>query len=82
MHIKENLINFLYDKNYFISIYDNFIHVFNYQELVSLTNNLIVLKMNDFTLNIGGENLFIIKMLPNEILIKGKINKVGINYEK
>ena len=74
MHIKDTLVNFLYDKEYFISIYDNFIHVFNYKEL-------IILKLDKFKLEIKGEDLFITKMMPNEILIRGVIKNVGINYE-
>lgn len=81
MHIKDTLINFLYDKEYFISIYDTYIHVFNYKDLVSLTSKIIILKMNKFILEIKGEDLFITKMMPNEILIKGKIKNVGITYE-
>ena len=81
MHIKDNLINFLYDKNYFINIYDEYIHVFNYQELVSLSSEKIVLKLEEFKLNIMGSELFITKMLPNEILIKGKVIKVEFSYE-
>ena len=48
MHIKDTLVNFLYDKEYFISIYDNFIHVFNYKELISLTSKLVILKLDKF----------------------------------
>lgn len=81
MHMKENLINFLYDKEYFINIYDGFIHVFNYKELISLNNKKIILKMEKFILTISGEYLFITKMMPNEILIKGDIKNVGKNYE-
>ena len=81
MHIKENLINFLYDKNYFISIYDNYIYVFNYTELEVLTNNKIVLKLPSFKLEITGSDLIITKMLKNELLIKGTLVKVGFNYE-
>ena len=81
MHMKDNLINFLYDKNYFINIYDEYIHVFNYQELVSLSTEKIVLKLEEFKLNIMGSELFITKMLPNEILIKGKVSKVEFSYE-
>ena len=80
MHIKDTLINFLYDKKYFISIYDDFIHVFNYKELISLTSKLIILKMDKFNLEIKGDNLFINKMFTNEILIKGTIKNVGISY--
>lgn len=81
MHIKDTLVNFLYDKEYFISIYDNFIHVFNYKELISLTSKLVILKLDKFKLEIKGEDLFITKMISNEILIRGVIKNVGINYE-
>ena len=81
MHIKENLINFLYDKNYFINIYDEYIHIFNYRELISLSSKKIIVKMESFKININGTDLFITKMLPNEILIKGNIVKVEFSYE-
>ena len=81
MHIKDTLVNFLNDKEYFISIYNNFIHVFNYKELISLTSKLVILKLDKFKLEIKGEDLFITKMMPNEILIRGVIKNVGINYE-
>lgn len=81
MHMKDSLINFLYDKKYFINIYDEYIHVFNYEELISLSSKKIELKFNNFKLVIDGENLFINKMFPNEMLIKGTINKVGFIYE-
>lgn len=81
MHIKDTLVNFLYDKEYFISIYDNFIHVFNYKELISLTSKLVILKLDKFKLEIKGKDLFITKMMSNEILIRGVIKNVGINYE-
>ena len=81
MHIKDTLVNFLYDKEYFMSIYNNFIHVFNYKELISLTSKLVILKLDKFKLEIKGEDLFITKMMSNEILIRGVIKNVGINYE-
>lgn len=80
MHMKDSLINFLYDKKYFINIYDEYIHVFNYEELISLSSKKIELKFSNFKLVIDGENLFINKMFPNEMLIKGTINKVGFVY--
>lgn len=81
MHIKDNLINFLYDKKYFINIYDNYIYVFNYEKLITLTSVLIILKLDNFNIEIKGNNLVITKMMPSEILIKGKIKNVGFNYE-
>lgn len=81
MHMKENLINFLYDKSYFINIYEEYIHVFNYIELISLSSKKIELKFTQFRLIIDGNNLFINKMCANELLIKGQITKVGFFYE-
>ena len=81
MHMKDSLINFLYDKKYFINIYDECIHVFNYEELISLSSNKIELKFSNFKLVIDGDNLFINKMFPNELLIKGIIKNVGFIYE-
>lgn len=81
MHIKDNLINFLYDKKYFVNIYDNYIYVFNYEKLLTLTSVLIILKLDNFNIEIKGTNLVITKMMPKEILIKGKIKNVGFNYE-
>lgn len=81
MHMKDSLINFLYDKKYFINIYDEYIHVFNYEELISLSSNKIELKFSNFKLVIDGDNLFINKMFPNELLIKGIIKNVGFIYE-
>ena len=81
MHMKDSLINFLYDKNYFINVYDEYIHVFNYEELISLSSNKIELKFSNFKLVIDGDNLFINKMFPNELLIKGIIKNVGFIYE-
>ena len=81
MNIKDNLINFLYDKNYFINVYEDYIHLFNYQDLIILTDSKIVLKFDSFIVTIKGCNLLITKMLPNEMLIKGKINNIGFGYE-
>ena len=81
MHIKDNLTNFLYDQNYYIAMYDNYLYVFNYLNLDLLTNKKIVLKLEKFKLLIKGENLFISKLLPQEIFIKGKIENIGIDYE-
>jgi len=81
MHMKDNLVNFLYDKKYFITMYEQYVHVFNYKELISLNSDLIVLKMEDFILNVKGRNLFVRQMMAHEILIKGEVESVMRSYE-
>ena len=81
MHIKDNLINFLYDKNYYMCLYDDSLYCFNYQELLSLSANRIVLKVPKRDIEIKGSNLMVSKMCTNEIMIKGRIYNIGITYE-
>ena len=57
MNLKESLVNFLYDKNYFINIYDDYIHVFNFQELISLSDKKIILSLEKHLLKIMKEKL-------------------------
>ena len=74
MRIKNNIQNFLYDQDYFIDLFQNCLHVYYYNELLSLSDSKIELKMKEFTLTIEGENLTISNMDKHELLIKGKIN--------
>ena len=81
MHIKDNLINFLYDKDYFISLYENSIYVFNYTELIALKDNIAIININNIRINIKGDTFRVKKMSKKEILITGLIKEVGITYE-
>lgn len=80
MRLMDALSDFLYDKNYFINIFDNNIHIYRYLELKKLSSKEIILKMEGFTLNINGDNLFIRQMNKDEILINGQISNIGITY--
>lgn len=76
MRIMKNLQNFLYDQEYFIDIFQNCLHVYYYEELLSLSDILIELKLKEFILVIEGENLSISSMDKHEMLMKGKINSM------
>lgn len=81
MNIKNNITNFLYDKNYFISVYENSLYLFNYYDLVTLAKKEIIVRFTDFQIKIEGEDLYIAKLLPKEMLIKGKFKNIGWVYE-
>lgn len=81
MNIKYALENFLYDKDFFISIYSDHVYVYNYDEIEILTNDKIVLKINNFKVNIIGSNLKIEKLNKKELLIEGIINNIGKIYD-
>ena len=79
MRIVKNLQNFLMDQDYYIDIFNNCLHVYYYMELITLTDNLIELKLKEFNLVIEGENLTISNMDNHEILIKGLIDCLRFN---
>ena len=74
----DNIKTFLYDREYFISLFDNNVHVFNYLEVRNFTENEIVLNMENFRLAIKGKRLKITKMENREIIIDGDIENIGI----
>ncbi len=76
MKILENIKSFLYDKEYFINIFDNYVYVFNYLDLINFSETAIHLQMENFKVTVEGENLSIVKMMEKEILIEGTIKKV------
>ena len=76
MRIKKNIENFLYDQDYFIDLFQNCLHIYYYEELISLSDTKIELKLKEFNLIIEGENLTISNMDQHELLIKGKINEM------
>ena len=78
MHMIDNVKNFLYDKDYFISIFDNSIHVFNYVDLLKLSDTEINLQLENFILEIKGNNLRVGKMIGREIQVIGEVNNVGL----
>ncbi len=76
MKIIDNIKSFLYDKDYFINIFENYIYVFNYLDLNHFSDKEISLKLENFNVDIIGKDLSIIKMMDKEILIEGYIEKV------
>ncbi|MCI9281247.1 MAG: hypothetical protein HFI49_03200 [Bacilli bacterium] len=79
MRIVKNIQNFLMDQDYYIDIFNNCLHVYYYEELITLTDTLIELKLKEFNLIAEGESLIVSGMDNREILIKGKINLLRFN---
>ena len=77
LNIKNTIIDFLYDKNYFITMYENFLYIYNFQEIITLTNELIMLSIENFKIKITGSDLKIKKINSSELLIEGNIISIG-----
>lgn len=81
MNIYKNIKNFLYDENALMALFNNFIYIYNYQEVVNLTSEEVIIKLDKKVLHLEGEDFKIKSMLPKELQIFGLIRKISINYE-
>ncbi len=81
MNLKDNIKNFLYDQEYFVSLYKNYIHIYNFEKIQKFNNEEMIFQFVDFVLIVKGEKLLIKKMLKNEVLIKGTIKSLNYNHE-
>ena len=77
LNIKNAIINFLYDKNYFITFFEDSLYIYNYESIINLSENKITLKIENFTIDIIGNNLKITQMNNIELLIEGNIKNIG-----
>ena len=73
MHIWANLQKFLYDKDYFLAYFSNFLYVYN------ITSKKISFDIGDKKLTVLGNNLILKKSCGNELIIYGTIK--GVTYE-
>ncbi len=76
MHLYKTMKNFLMDFDYYIDLYENKIHVFNYTDILKLNDEEIILAMPSFTLALKGNNFSVKQLEKREILIDGQINQV------
>ena len=81
LHFKEYFKYYLFDLEDFITIYENHLHVFNYQKLNKLSDTEIIIRQKSKVIMIEGTNLKIKQMTKQELLILGSILKVEFKYE-
>lgn len=71
MHLYKTMKNFLLDYDYYIDLYEKNIHVFNYIDIVKLTDTEIILTLPSFSLVLKGENFVVKRLEKREILVEG-----------
>lgn len=71
-----NLRNYIYQKEFKITIKKNMIDVENFTNIGKIENYEIVIYNNKEEITIKGKNLSINKMLSSEVLILGNYNEI------
>lgn len=77
----ERVDNFLNDREFRFTIYENKIYIINFKRIISLEENNVTLQSNRKELHITGKNLIVRKLLEEEILITGTISKIEVMDE-
>ncbi len=76
MQLQNRIRSFLIDKNYYIDIYDEEIHVFHYIDILKLQSDEIILQMDGFRLILMGEDFRVKRLENQEILIQGMLENL------
>jgi sporulation protein YqfC len=71
-----NLRNYIYQKEFKITIKKNMINIENFTNIGKIENYEIVIYNNKEKITIKGKNLSINKMLSSEVLILGNYNEI------
>ena len=73
------IVNYIKDDNFQFKYIDNSINIVNYQEIKTLSENLIsLIDKNNHLLIIRGEKLILKRMVSDEVLIKGIIKSIEL----
>ncbi len=80
MHLYKTMKSFLLDQNYFIDMWENYIHVYGLVDIDVLGEKQIVLILEKFKLNLKGQDFRVLKLTKQEILIQGILEGVNILY--
>lgn len=78
MNLFNDVRNFINDNTSKIIIYNDLIDIINFKEIIDINNSYIKIR-SDREICLIGNNLSIIKMLDNELLIKGLIKDIKFN---
>ena len=70
--------NYINDKEFRFTVYDNKIHIINFNKIITLEDNYISILSSNKKINIKGSNLVLVKLLDNELLIKGSISNIEV----
>lgn len=73
-----NIREFINPKELKIIYFTNYINIINYDEIILLTENKILLSKDKKTITIKGNNLLLNKLLDKEILIHGNIKTIEL----
>lgn len=78
MNFVNSIRNYLLDEEFKISIYKNKVNIVNYTSIVDFSEKQVIVKKDTENIIISGSKLSIAKLLIDEVLITGNIDKIEL----
>ena len=75
-NIYTNLKDYITESEFCIHIFENRVNIVNYTGIYGFDDNNIIIKYKNGSISIKGKTLTVCKLLDNEILISGTIEKI------
>lgn len=79
MNLLNEFRNYALEEKFKIIYLDRKLDIINYTDIVHFDNNKIIINYKQGVLTISGKNLVISKLLSDELLIEGTLEKVIFN---
>ena len=73
--------NYINDKEFRFTIYENKIHILNFKRIISLEENRISFQGANQKIIIEGNHFIVSKLLDQEMLIMGVIQKLEVIHD-
>ena len=77
----ESVRNYIKDLDFRFTVYLDKVNIINYQKIISLEDDKILLLGGNKKITIRGKNLTLSKLLDDEVLILGEITKIDVDHE-
>lgn len=75
-----NLRNYILENDFKIIYLTNKLNIVNYSDISHFDSNKIIINYSDGSVLISGKNLVVSKLLKDELLIEGSINKIEFRW--
>ena len=77
----ESVRNYIKDLDFRFTVYLDKVNIINYQKIIFLEDDKILLLGGNKKITIRGKNLTLSKLLDEEVLILGEITKIEVDHE-
>lgn len=74
----KKICNYIKDNEFRFTVFNDKIHIINYDEIISLSSDIVLIKVGKKNIKIIGDNLILSRLLECEVLIYGVVHNIEV----